>query len=193
MRVRYSLGPRPLTFRQRRCARRRGLRPSVAALLSLSAWLAGPLAVPAADYLATVGRFGDWTVTCVKGSAAGASSCAMEAPPRDLGNPAALLEIRVGTDGAPEISVDRFGNVAPDAPVYLRIDAGRPFRAEANAAGDVLWQGADADAVIAALSAGDILVIRAFTGDANRPTDAEIALVGFREAYRLFRDGGTAP
>ncbi|TVR98705.1 MAG: hypothetical protein EA406_05955 [Rhodospirillales bacterium] len=159
-------------------------------------WLAAfvsavmPVPLSAAEYLSSFGRFGAWTVICAADTAGSPPSCAIEAPPRDFGDPAALLEIRSGADGMLEIAVDRFGDVAWTAPVYLRIDADQPFRAQANAAGDVLWQGSEAEVIIAALSRGRTLVIRAFTGDGSRPTDAEIPLTGFAEAYRMFRDGG---
>jgi hypothetical protein len=156
-------------------------RLGVAAALSLAPVFAG------AERLEYFALFDEWTVICAGAEAAGARTCAMEAPPWDPHRPRSAIELRRGDSGDPQIAVRRRETVNPTTPVFLRIDAHPPHRATPTPSGEVIWAEAEAGRIIEELKNGDEMVLRSFTGSDNRPRDEFISLTGFNEAWEAYR------
>ena len=131
--------------------------------------------------------FDEWSVICTGDEAAGARTCAMEAPPLDPHRPRSAIELRPGDNGDPEIAVRRQETVNPGTPVFLRIDAHSPHWASPTPSGEVIWAEAEADRIIEELKRGEEMVLRSFTGSDNRPRDEFISLMGFNAAWEAYR------
>ena len=140
-----------------------------------------------AERLEYFALFDEWTVICSGNEAAGARTCAMEAPPLDPHRPRSAIELKQGDNGGPQIAVWRRETVNPTTPVFLRVDAHPPHRATPTPSGEVIWAEAEAGRIIEELKSGDEMVLRSFTGSDNRPRDEFISLTGFREAWQAYR------
>lgn len=153
---------------------------------------------PGADaaYLDYYGRFGDWTVICAgydrtagDEEDAALMDCAIEGvPPPSGARATSLVAVYGGRGEGATVSVRRIGAAHPSSPVYLRVDDRAAHRVEPTLAGEVLWRGAEAQAIVEELQAGTTLVVRSFTGAEWTPFDEVIALQGFADALAAFGD-----
>ena len=163
----------------------------LAVVLSAVTWPAS------AGYVFFSHTFGDWTVLCWTddGLAApvGARRCSLKAPPPKLEDaipPQPGPSVVTVSEQRPDvfvIFVQVPGVLAPDSPIYLRIDDAEPVAAAPNQYGEAAVTGEAATRLIGAMSAGTAFVLRSFVIAGGTPRDETLRLKDFSEALSVYR------
>lgn len=163
----------------------------LAAGLSAAAWPAS------AGYVIFFSTFGDWSVTCWTdegdGAPVGPRQCSLKAPPPKMEDtippergPSVVTVIEQHSD-AFLVQVQVPFDLTPGSPVYLRVDAQNPVMATPNRYGEAAVTGETANHLVAAMRAGQAMVLRSFALAGNTPHDETISLKDFGQALSVYR------
>lgn len=143
--------------------------------------------VAGAAFVTYLRAYGDWSVSCATDEPTHYRWCTLQAPPPQLydgRSEVAVMEVR---DGDFVVAVRILEGVRGGAPVYLRIDANPPYRAEPSRVGEAAWRGAEAAALVGELRTGRNMVLRSFPLSGGPPRDEHYSLELFGEALGEYR------
>lgn len=143
--------------------------------------------VAAAAFVTYLRAYGDWSVSCAVDEPTRYRWCTLQAPPPQLFDGRSEVAVSEVRDGDFVVAVRILEGVGDGAPVYLRIDANPPHRAEPSRVGEAVWRGAEAAALVGELRSGRNMVLRSFPASGGPPRDERYSLELFGEALAEYR------
>ena len=149
-------------------------------------WLLASTAAAAA-FVTYLQVYGDWSVSCALDEPTRYRWCTLQAPPPQLYDGRSEVAVVDHSDGGFAVTVRVRGTVREGAPLFLRVDANPPYRAEPNRVGEAVWRGAEAAALVGELETGRHMVVRSFPGGGAPPRDENYSLDRFGEALADYR------
>lgn len=165
---------------------------TIVASLAGAALAVGILAGAArAEFIVFLHSFGEWTVICGRDEPTRQERCRMSAPPPTMpgpeGGPQLRLDVFEGVGEAPRIALHIYHAVDTQQPVTLLVDRQAPHQTLPPRTGDVIWTGADAQAILAEMIRGKVLTISFFTPGAGTLLTRDFQLDTFGTAFDVYR------
>ncbi len=143
--------------------------------------------VAGAAFVTYLRSYGDWSVSCALDEPTRYRWCILQAPPPQLYDGRSEVAVTEEYDDGFAVTVRVGGGVREGAPLYLRVDANPPHRAEPNRVGEAVWRGAAATTIVGELGTGRNMVVRSYPGHGAPPRDENYSLDRFGEALADYR------